>query len=134
MGGVTRAGAAPQEFESGSVDYPSSIGRDRRPCAQSLADDHVRADAFALGEDRENGAPCGGAMPAGTYPSPRPDGRPRRRSPRGGGVSGANSGDGRTVVGRAWRTRRPPAHGARGDRVFRGPTWASRAARASGGA
>ena len=44
----------------------------------------------------------GGAMPAGTNPSRRWDGRPRRRSPRGGGASGPYAGGRRRVGGRGW--------------------------------
>jgi hypothetical protein len=53
----------------------------------------------------------GGTMPAGTHPSRRWDGRPRRRSPRGGGALGPYSGDRRRVGERAWGACRAPARG-----------------------
>ncbi len=50
-------------------------------------------------------------MPAGTHQSRRWDGRPRRRSPRGGGALGPYAGDRRRVGERAWGACRAPARG-----------------------
>ena len=92
--------AAPYRMRLADLDRKfdwgrSSIRRDRRLREHRQTGGGVPSASLARLVGGENGGSSGGAMSAGSDRTRRWDGRPRQRSPRGGGATGRCSGGGR---------------------------------------